>query len=56
MAKSRGRDSGKNSLGEILRHLKQLREAGNETVRKMHELEKKIEAMRNTPKREPKRR
>ena len=52
MAKSRGKDAGKDSLDEILRHLKELRTAGKETVRKMNELEKKIAALREQQKRD----
>ena len=50
MPKSGDKGSGNGRLDEILRHLKELRASGKETVRKMSELEKKIEAMREQQK------
>ena len=46
MPKSRSKETGNGRLDEILRHLRELRTSGKETVRKMNELEKKIETMR----------
>jgi len=43
---SRGKDTGNGRLDEILRHLKELRSAGEETVRKMNELQEHIETLR----------
>jgi hypothetical protein len=43
---SNGKDTGNGRLDEILRHLQELRSAGEETVRKMNELQKHIEAIR----------
>ena len=53
MPNSRGKEPGRDSLDDVLRHLKELRSASKETVRKMAELERKIEAMREQQKPRP---